>query len=294
MIRSLFLTTLGSAGVAAATLPVPGDGVPAVLDGGRFFATPHTTGGLRTKWWLDTDGGGFVFSEAARRLALPADGPRAVRAPRFADKSMPPADGVRLPVLDSAQAKADPLLQGFDGQLGASWFIRRRWLFDYPAATLRCNAASRSTSWFPIELAGGLYPRIRIDVGGTVVDASLDSAASVAVQPDAAGRFRDSLPAIRATSFVKRSLFDRWQTEHPDWTVLRNVGVAGSIDAIRAANVAIGRWPLGPQWFTTRPNDDVFEGETISLKLGASAFDRSVLELDYPQRRVGVIASARF
>jgi hypothetical protein len=106
-----------------------------VLDGGRFFATPRTTGGLRTKWWLDTDGGGFVFSEAARRLRLTGDERGLMRAPRFADTSMPPADDVRLPVLDSRQANADPLLRDFDGQLGASWFIRRRWLFDYRSNT---------------------------------------------------------------------------------------------------------------------------------------------------------------
>jgi hypothetical protein len=291
MIRALFLATLGGAGVAAVNLPVPDDAVPAVLDGGRFFATPRTAGGLRTRWWLDTDGGGFVFSDSARRLQLVGDGPHK-RAPRFAEKSMPAADDVRLPVLDSAQAKKDPLLQGFDGQLGASWFIRRRWLFDYPAATLRCNAASRASSWFPIELAAGLYPRARIEIGGAVMNASLDSAASVVVRPDAVRRFADALPAVRATSFVKRSLFERWQSEHPDWPVLRNVGVVASVDAIRVPDVAVGPWPLGGQWLTTRPGDDVFEGESISLKLGPSAFERCVLELDYPRLRIGVVVTS--
>jgi hypothetical protein len=218
-----------------------------------------------------------------------------MRAPRFADTSMPPADDVRLPVLDSRQAKADPLLHGFDGQLGAAWFIRRRWLFDYPAGTLRWNAPSRSPSWFPIELAAGLYPRVRAEIAGTMFEMSLDSAASVAVRSDAVRFFHDALAAVRATSFVKRSLFEHWQAEHPDWPVLRNVGVVPSVDAIRVPDVAVGPWSLGNQWFTTRPGDDVFEGEAIALKLGASAFAHSVVELDYPRLRVGVVVtSARF
>jgi hypothetical protein len=295
MVRALFLTTLGGAGLAAGRIATADDVVPSVLDGGRFFATPRTASGVPTKWWLDTDGGGFVFSEAARRLGLTGGGAAGVDAPRFASTSMPAADDVRLPVLDSQQAKTDPLLQGFDGQLGASWFIRRRWLFDYPAAMLRCNAASRASSWFPIELAAGLYPRVRVEIAGTAFTASLDSAASVALRPDAVRGFRDALPAVRATSFVKRSLFEHWQHEHPDWPLVRNAGVTASVDAVRVPSVAVGPWSLGPQWFTTRPGDDVFEGESISLKLGASAFERCVLELDYVRRRIGVSGiSARF
>jgi hypothetical protein len=294
MIRAIFLELLGGAALAAAQ-PAPDDVVPAVLEGGRFFATPRTASGLPTKWWLDTDGGGFAFSDAARRLHLDADGPRRVRAPRFADPSMPPADHLRLPVLDSREAEKDPLLQGFDGQLGAPWFAERRWLFDYPAGTLHCNAAVRASSWFPIELAAGRYPRARAQIAGTALTVSLDSAASVALRAEALDRFRDPLPAVRATSFVKRSLMEQWQTEHPDWPVLRNVGVVASIDAIRVPDVVIGTWSLGPQWCTTRPGDDVFEGETIALKLGASAFGHCRLELDYPRRRMGVtVRSARF
>lgn len=288
MIRALFLGALGAAGVAAVEVRAPDDVVPSVLDGGRFFATPRTAAGLPTKWWLDTDGGGFVFSDAARRLGLAGDGPGHVRLPRFASRAMPPADDVRLPLLDAREAAGDPLLRGFDGQLGASWFVRRRWLFDYPQATLRCNAALRSSAWLPVELHANRYPRVRVGIAGATMPASFDTAASVALAPEAVRRFGDALPAVRATSFVKRSLFERWQTDNPDWPTLRNVGIVASIDAVRVPNVALGPWSLGPQWFTTRPGDDVFEGDTIALKLGASAFQSSIVELEYPRLRLGL------
>ena len=127
---------------------------------------------------------------------------------------------------------------------------------------------------------------MRVQLAGTTLEASFDTAASVALRNDAVARLGDTLPAVRATSFVKRSLFDRWQTANPDWPVLRNVGIVAAIDAIRVPSVALGPWALGPQWFTTRPGDDVFEGETIALKLGASAFSRCSVELDYPRQRI--------
>jgi hypothetical protein len=273
-------------------MAAPDDVVPAVLDGGRFFATPRTAGGQQTKWWLDTDGSGFVFSDAARRLQLAADGTGFAVAPRFATRTMPAADALRLPLLDTKQAGDDPLLQGFDGQLGASWFAGRRWIFDYPNATLHCNAPVRSSSWVPVELFGGKYPRVRIEIAGAGVAASFDTAASVALRKGVLPRFGDALPALRATSFVKRALFERWQAEHADWPVVRNAGTAG-IDAIRVASVTIGPWPLGPQWFTTRPGDDVFEGDAIELKIGASAFLRYAAELDYPRMRLGLTARSQ-
>jgi hypothetical protein len=293
MIRATFMKAVGAAALPVAAIGVPEDIVPSVLDGGRFFATPRTAVGLPTKWWLDTDGGGFVFSDSARRLHLAGDGPGRVRLPRFASASMPAADDLRLPVLDSKQAADDPLLRGFDGQLGASWFVKRRWVFDYPAATLHCNAAPRSSSWLPVELAGGNFPRVRVELAGTALPASFDTAASVALQNDAVRRLGDGLPAVRATSFVKRSLFEQWQTANPGWPVLRSVGIVASIDAIRVPSVSLGQWALGPQWFTTRPGDDVFEGETIALKLGASAFSRCSVELDYPRQRIGVTVGGR-
>ena len=309
MTRSGFLAAL------AAVVALPAEGatvaIPVVLEGGRFFATPRVArDGRVMRLWLDTDGGGFVFSEAVRRWGLPvlADPngkPRTwTRLPAFVpNASVPAPQGrqARLVIFTrDDDARRDPILNGFDGQLGASWFQDRSWTFDYRArrVTLRGPLRDDDGTVVPVRFAfgpggrrldGGQYPRVTVVVDGTAHVMSFDTAASVALNAAARARIGDDLPAVSATSFIRRSVLDAWRRAHPDWPALDDISVQSGMAAIRAQSVRLGSIDLGPVWFTTRPNDDVFEGEpSLEGKLGASAFFGRAVTLDYPRALLAV------
>ena len=300
------MPALGRAEEAAAVVEIP-----SVLEGGRFFATPRVAAdGATMKLWLDTDGSGFVFGDAVTRWKLPIlSGPRGragrwVRLPAFApDASIPaPAghDG-RLVVFERAAAeRRDPILNGFDGQLGASWFQGRCWTFDYRAkrVLLRDRVGAddgrRVRVAFPHDAGGGRidggeYPSVGVTVGGVVHVMAFDTAATVALGERGMARLGGALPAVRATSFVKRSVLAAWRAKHPDWPVVEDVSSTAGISAIRVPAVELDAIALGPVWFTTRPGDDVFEGADAALdgKLGANAFGDRVVTIDYPR---GILA----
>jgi hypothetical protein len=277
--------------------------IPTVLEGGRFFAVPRVAAdGAVMKLWLDTDGDGFVFSESVARWGLPTFTDRAkttrrwTQLPAFvSDVSIPMPLGRegRLVVFRrDADDRKDPILAGFDGQLGASWFQDRVWTFDYrkPAVLLRDAITSADGARIPLHFATGTdgqrvdqVPLLNAVVDGETRTMSFDTAATVALNERARARFGDSLPAVRATSFIRRAVLDALRVAHPDWPALDDVSVQPGIAAIRVPSVRIGTVELGQVWFTTRPDDDVFDGEpTLVGKLGANAFVNRVVTVDYP------------
>jgi hypothetical protein len=309
--RRVFLTALGAfAAAPAAALgeeaPAPVV-IPTVLEGGRFFATPRAAAdGGTMKLWLDTDGSGFLFSETVTRWKLPlvpdpnGKSARWTRLPEFApDASIPPpaGRGGRLVVFArDAAARNDPILNGFDGQLGASWFQGGRWTFDYPArrvllrGPLTASDGARVRVAFPHDASGGRidggeYPNVLVTIGGAQHAMAFDIAATVALNETARKRFADEQPAVRASSFVKRAVLVGWRVQHPEWTFFENVSVTPGIAAIRVPSVRLETINLGPVWFTTRPDDDVFDGPDAALdgKLGANAYANRVVTLDYPR-----------
>jgi hypothetical protein len=307
--RSGFLVAL------AAVVAIPADAasveIPVVLEGGRFFATPRVArDGSVMRLWLDTDGDGFMFSESIARWALPviAD-PKGMartwtRLPAFVQSASVPApvarDGRLIVFARDDGARRDPILNGFDGQLGASWFQDRTWTFDYRARRLMLRGPLRDDdgTTVPVRFAtgpdgrridGGQYPRVTVVVDGTAHVMSFDTAASVALNPAARDRIDGGLPALRATSFIRRSLLAAWRSAHPDWPALDDVSVQAGMAAIRVPSLRLGSIELGPVWFTTRPGDDVFEDEAnLDGKLGASAFSGRAVTLDYPRALLAV------
>ena len=308
--RVKFLASLGAV-VAVPAVPSAPVVIPAVLEGGRFFATPRVArDGAVMRLWLDTDGGGFVFSESVARWGLPvlADPARKARAwtrlPAFdpaASVPVPSGREGRLVVFarDDDDRK-DPILSGFDGQLGASWFQDRTWTFDYRGrrVLLRDSISADDGPRVPVRFAtgpdgrridGGQYPRISVIVDGVERAMSFDTAATVALNEGARSRFGNALPLVRSTSFVRRAVLDAWRRAHPDWPVMEDVSVARGIAAIRVPSVRLAAIELGPVWFTTRLADDVFDGEpNLDGKLGANAFPGRAVTLDYPRALLAV------
>jgi hypothetical protein len=281
----LTAAAIGAAGRSERTIPVE-------LRGGRFFAIPRTLDGEVFACWLDTDGQGFIFEDAAEHFNLArrfGGAGSAAALPTFAaGASIPPlSQGGLLPVfVRDAADRADPILQGFDAQLGGNWFAGRVWELNFARGSMAMlsRALDADAANVPVRFAGGnFYPRVTLAVGGEAVPTSFDIAASIAIRK--AGRPSSD---VVATSFVSRSLFAQWKTEHPDWAVARNVSSTPGIDRITVPQVGAGAVVFRDVEFTTRPADDVFQGDDVAAKLGANAYANCVVTIDYPNARLRV------
>ena len=262
--------------------------IPVELRAGRLFAVPRTLDGRTFACWLDTDGGGFIFASAVKDFGLKtysAEGATVAELPRFAEgRGIPPlVVGSALAVFTRSPAdRADPILSGFDAQLGATWFARRAWRFDFRQGSLAMLAAPiPPNAGVAIAVERG-YPslpvRIADDAGEVAM--SFDTAASVAMRAPA----HDG--GVRATSFVRRETFDRWHADHRDWSVARDIGAEPGIDEIVVPIVRVGATIFSNVAFTTRPGDDVFENDVVKGKLGANAYAGCVVLVDYPNARI--------
>lgn len=290
MQRRSFLTLAAVVPLFGTASPVSEEiALPVELRGGRFFALPRLARGGAFACRLDTGGSGFVFERAVRRLSLPSrsDGTRALaRLPRFdPTHGLPPLvrAGGELAIFDPKGADAaDPILQGFDAQLGGSWFADRVWRLDFarPAMSMRLSPLPAALANLPLAF-DGTYPRTAVTIGDESLAMSLDIAASVAL-PSAGGA------VVAATSFVTRAIFERWHSEHPQWIVQRGVSTLAGVDRIVVPEVSAGSALLTSVAFTTRPGDDVFAGGELAGKLGANAYAGRIVTIDYPNARLRI------
>ena len=124
-------------------------------------------------------------------------------------------------------------------------------------------------------------------IDGEHLFSALDTAATVALSPrgaafiDARAIAMKSGVLVRATSFVKRTLIDQWHERHPRWLYRAQVGQGRGISAILVPLVRAENVEFANVWFTTRPDDDVFQGELVDVKLGPTAFAGGSLTIDY-------------
>ena len=259
---------------------------------------PRALDGRTFSCWLDTSGSGFIFEAAVTTFGLPfrrdeAGKRRAVLPPFRAPYTIPPIvlEKGELPVFERTdEDKRDPLLQGFDAQLGHTWFADRIWRFNYPAHTLQLVSTPLDTKETTIELTiENNYPRLLVVVGDEALTMDFDTAASIAYSPT----WREGGPEVQATSFVPRAALERWHTLHPSWKVSRDVGSAPGYDRIVVPQLRIGAVEVGPVAFTTRPGDDVFAGEPVAGKLGANAYADAIVTIDYPNRRLRLDRQAK-
>jgi len=309
--RSRLCATLCVLAPWALTIPVQARAcgvvsIPALFVSQRVFAMPVAAADLRPlRFWVDSDGSGFIFDDVARRYGILAQEAASSHAraglPRFVSSAnIPPltAHAGTLSVMRRAEVARDPIFDGLDGQLGASWLQHRVWTFDFPGHRFvwRCDgsepdhAPSREIPLaFAVDAAGHLiggveYPQLDVTIAGTHFLASLDTAATVALSKHGVDALQ-GLEAVRATSFATRALVAQWHERHPSWPYVRDAGQQSGIDAIRVPEVGAGSVRFANVWFTTRPSDDVFEGEREQVKLGPTAFGCCALTIDYPRRR---------
>lgn len=300
--------------------PIPEDAVelPAVFYGDRIFVTPRTPGGETLHLYTDTGGGLFLQEPAVERLGLPVrevtrDGQtvRLVPLPEITsdtwippvpgegDRSFPGVGGL-LYVIPAPQT-----VSGVgDGMLGQAWFADRVWTFDYPARRLYYHPSSDDLAPNPSQTVrlgfktdeNGRrvthFPSLEATIDGEVLPFLLDTGARVHLSEEAHAVFDDGEPAIRATSFITETVFERWRRRHPDWPVIDNADrtVAGE-PMIRVPEVTLAGHTVGPVWFTRRPDRSFHEfmarmmDRRVEGALGGSLFHYFVMSVDYPGAR---------
>jgi hypothetical protein len=284
-----FAFTLGAAMVARTELP-------SAFSGDRVFVRPRVAGSARRlTLWVDSDGSGFLRSGLIDQLHLQTvtmlmqGGQTSAGAylPPLDERGFPPVVGNHgaLPVLNDADVSNDPIFNGIDGQLGWSWLDDRIWTIDYIRHHVYQDHTSppiRSLDRVPLTFdRDHRYPTMDISIDGKTYRAALDTAATVALSQKTASALADGLPALRATSFIPRRALDMWHSAHPDWQYVADAGQGKGVALIRVPAVRANRVTFHDVWFSTRPDDDVFSGETVEAKLGPTAFGRCALTIDY-------------
>jgi len=253
--------------------------LPSALTNGRFFYTPDVRG-RQVRIWLDTDGDGFITYNAARSLRLEVDGRRA-RFPVGAGLVTPLASDGFLPLFDGSIS--DRIFEGIDAQFGETWFAGRITRFDYRRKTLSLLDAVPVTAGRLGRAEIAAPHSLIVTVNGENIAMALDIAATVVLGDVAESRMHDSWGAVRATSFLRSDVMAKWHAANPRWPYVPNAG-AGGVAALCVPQLTVGSYRAVNVWFSTRPKDDVFEGETVSGKIGPTAFRDAVLTLDYLNR----------
>ncbi|MEM7159031.1 MAG: hypothetical protein AAF799_39705 [Myxococcota bacterium] len=281
--------------------------LPTRFEADRIFLELKTAQGEPLRMYTDTGGGLYLLDAVAQRLGLPleaarGEGDEAIEVvtlpPLDPSTAMPPVlvlDG-RLPV-----ARQAPFGDIFgDGMLGAGWFRDRVWTFDYDAETLVLHEASLPCdgSLLPLGFAEyegrrtAHYPRVQATIDGRVHDLLFDSGATVLLTEPGLAGLNDGGPTERATSFIVRSIFERWRAAHPDWRVIEGADRMGGDPMIEVPEVTLGELVVGPVWFTARedPNFREFMSQWMDREidgaLGGSALAYLRVTLDYPRAEV--------
>jgi hypothetical protein len=202
-----------------------------------------------------------------------------------------------IPVVDSVAFAA-----GTDGLLGTGWFAGRVWTFDYPGHRLLLRSAGdlprhstthRVPLGFQSDSAGRRtynLPRIRVGIDGDSLDLLFDTGAMTELTASGHAALADGRPIRRATSFIIRSVFDRWRQHHPRWRVIEDADQMEdeTFPMIEVPQVEVGGFKVGPVWFTARPDQNflvhwsrVMDRRIVGV-LGGSALQYLQVTVDYP------------
>ncbi len=265
---------------APAREPQPGKPIiiPTLYEEHRFVATPVTEDGAKLVLFTDSAGGLFLFDDSVERLKLQKTGlpgkdrdgepSGAAFLPRFkADALIPPPLGTEGGHLFLAARKQDDSLHlNQDGMLGQQWFAGRVWTFDYPGKRLLWRAPGDlpkhdmknevklafQTSGSGRRLAN--FARLPAEIDGETIDFLFDTGATNILSEEALKQIGDKRPANRATSFLTRSMFEKWRTRHPEWRALDNIKTLSGTAMIEVPRVTVGGFTVGPVWFTVQPD----------------------------------------
>jgi hypothetical protein len=278
-----------------------GHALPVELASDRWFLVATTASGEPLRIYLDSAGGMFLTKATAARLALAVetetteDGKGDVVVfPALADAKVPRSYGDRIPLFDPGDADVA------DGMFGAPWFRGHAFTFDYPNKRLILRDAPlpavapehRVVVHFPVDDKGAptsAYGRIEMTVDGAAIDMLLDTGATTTLTDEARTALGGDARA-RATSFITKTIFDRWHAAHPEWRVIEHadqVGKGDTMPMIEVPIVRVGGYDVGPVWFTWRPDKAFHEwmaqwmDKPTEGALGGDAFHTLRVSVDW-------------
>jgi hypothetical protein len=201
-----------------------------------------------------------------------------------------------------ASVRAQNFIDGnaSDGILGGRWFDGSTWTWDYAKGKLLWRSSNDvyveplHTVALGFQRSRGAhatgFPRIGAVVDGQRLNFLLDTGAHTLVNALAVTQWH--FPATPfATSFIERSIFDRWHKAHPEWPYVADGEIATHAPMIRVPEVEIAGYAVGPAWFTARPDKNFatfmsqFMDEPVVGAIGGSVLHFFRLTVDYTGER---------
>ena len=285
--------------------PSPTPGHPVLLPSefweNRFVVTPVTTSGRKLRLFTDSAGSLILVTEVAHEINLPVSNGNLATTPwpTFSAKAFIPPAAHMFRVWSRKETDEEFAPEKVDGMLGQQWFASRTWTFDYPRKRLYWRAPGDLPKHAPeheVKLgfsknAAGMrqsnFATIQIQVDGENILFTLDTGATDILGPEALKQVHDRRPAARATSFLGRSVFDRWHSKHPDWRVV-TVRTATGQTMIEVPKVTIGGFEVGPVWFSVQSDKAFHEymaqwtDHPTEGSIGGSAFKYFRMTVDWP------------
>ncbi|MEL6216079.1 MAG: hypothetical protein AAFQ99_10435, partial [Pseudomonadota bacterium] len=282
--------------------------MPTTFESDRIFANATAPDGRPVVFFTDSGGGyNAVASSIAARYSLESKGEvqsdgrvtALVGFPEFlTDSGIPRPNpdrwlGGNLAVVPDERLEAD-------GFLGSRWFAGRVWVFDYTAKTLAlADSSSPYAAWimtplgFRSDQLGSRdlnFPRISIEVSGESLEMLLDTGATALVTEESAPVLKARAGERVGTSYIVRSVFERWQSRNPNWRVIAagDAVLGRPMPMIEVPEIAISGVRFGPVWFTQRPDANFREwmsqmtDKTLDGAIGGSALRHLRFVLDYP------------
>jgi hypothetical protein len=278
--------------------PTSGIELPASFIADRIFVKLALESGDTLDLYTDTGGGLFVLREVAKRLGW--QDTTSVDLHDVAIDSFFPvplgSQDERIPIVDPPANRA----LEFQGMLGQAWFADRVWTFDYASRKLllrpeafQPERGSQSVALgFQTDSTGKRavsFPRISVIVDNDTLQLLFDTGATGALSPAAMQVIGDTLPAVRATSFITTEVFRRWRERHPDWRVIPDADeTVPAMAMIEVPEIDIAGFRVGPVWFTERPDPNFHQfmsqwmDRRVDGALGGNAFRFFRVTLDYP------------
>lgn len=273
----------------------------------RVYVRLSTTNGGMLTLYTDSGGGSLIIARAAaNRLGLPErpiEDPEA-RAELGADaaETLPPELAGGLPQLPSRTfvVPHSSQIPGWpdqaDGFLGAKWFGRGVWTWDYANRHLWYRSSEPRACGQNIPLAFKTdghgnrptnFARIAVGIDGHKLQMLLDTGAETLLTDAGSSALADGGPRFRATSMLAATQFDELHKLHPDWPYVEHGQVKTNAAMLRVPTVRIGNVSTGPVWFTRR-SDAAYRDFMSSMmdrpvvgSIGGNAFHGLVLTVDY-------------
>ena len=180
--------------------------------------------------------------------------------------------------------------------LGQFFFINNAWTFNYKTGKLSINTPisknivneNTQTIGFKKDRKGNKkfgHPSMKIAIDGKPIDVLFDTGATFLLSD--AGKEQLGLD-VKATagSFIAKSIFNEWRTQHPAWRIIQKGEFTGA-DLIEVPEVTVGNLTAGPVWFAVRPDEAWSKGmigtmdKVVKGAIGGSFLKYYKVMIDY-------------